>query len=368
MNGFGIGTVNIVSDASVGGGIHTITNFADANLSTLNISGTGALAIGGLTLNTIGTLTINDTTTSTVATTLGAVSDNFLTNINFTGTHAVTLTSLADTLASISISNANAGTTTATGLVTIGTHTDVNLISLSLTGGVAITGTYASGAAATVSGASDNAVVSLTMTGGGVKTITLGNGADIVVTGAGADVITLGTGANTVTAGAGADRITFGTHTGVDSVGILAVATAASATVGTDSGADSGVFAVPATNTISTSAFDIITGMRAGDTVALTSTVYTGNAGAALGLIANGTAFTALNSVVLADNAVEMVRGTYTATGNTFVGAATGTDTLMVYDSNATVGQTGYEAVVLVGYVQNTVTGIGGTAGLITLG
>ena len=370
VNSFGIGTVSIVSDASVGGGFHTITTFTDPNLSTLNISGTGALVItNGLSVNTIGTLTINDSDTSTGVTNLGALTGNSLTGINFTGSHGVTIGGLTDGLASISISNVNAGTTAATGLVTMGTYANNALTNLSLSGGVAITVTDTTTSAATVSGATDNAVVSVTMLGAtGVKTITLGNGNDTVVTGAANDVITLGTGANTVTAGAGADRITFGTHTGVDSVGIRAVATAASATVGTDSGADSGVFAVPATNTISTSAFDIITGMRAGDTVALTSTVYTGNAGAALGLIANGTAFTALNSVVLADNAVEMVRGTYTATGNTFVGAATGTDTLMVYDSNATVGQTGYEAVVLVGYVQNTVTGIGGTAGLITLG
>jgi len=55
------------------------------------------------------------------------------------------------------------------------------------------------------------------MTGGGIKTITLGNGANIIVTGAAADVITVGTGANTITGAAGADAITVGAgHTTVD--------------------------------------------------------------------------------------------------------------------------------------------------------
>ena len=71
-------------------------------------------------------------------------------------------------------------------------------------------------------------------------------------------------------------------------------------------------------------------------------------------------------ALALVDNGVEIVRGTYA--NNTFVGSATGADSLVVYDSNATVGQTGYESIVLVGYVAASVTGIGGALGLITLG
>ena len=369
-NAVGIGSVTINSDASVFQGLHTLTTLVDPGLTNLAITGTGSLTITNQT-NASTSLAISDNGTGTSATADGIGSltstGNVLGNLSYSGTHAFTIGALADSVANLTISNANTGTT---GVLTVSHSADTALVGLTLNGSVAYTLAASNTAAnaVTVNGATDNQKVSLDFTGSsGVHTITLGNGANTVVVGSGADVITLGTGANKVTGGAGADTVTFGTHTGVDLINLKAVATAASATVGTDSGADSGVFAVPASNSISTTTFDVVSGMKAGDTVQLTAASYSGAPAAALGLIANGAAFTTLNGVTLSDNAVEMVRGTYDSVGKTFVGSATGTDSLMVYDSNATVGKNGYEAVVLVGYVQNTVTGIGGAQGLVTL-
>jgi hypothetical protein len=134
-----------------------------------------------------------------------------------------------------------------------------------------------------------------------------------------------------------------------------------------------------AANTTSTATFDVYTGVVAGDKIQLNNATgfYTGNAGAALGLIANGVALTdltaaglntaALTTTGATDNAIEIVRGNYTAATNTFVGSTTGTSSLLIYDANATVGAVVAEAIVLVGYVAASVTGIGGAAGLITL-
>jgi len=361
INGFGVGTVNFTTDASVGGGAHTLTTFTDANLANLNISGTGALVVtGAFTTNVIGTLTINDNDTSTAATTFtGGVTGNSLTNINFTGSHAVNLGALTDNLASISISNVNTGTT---GVATITGHTDANLSSLTLSGSIALTGTYALNGAASVSGASDNSIVSLTMSGGGNKTITLGNGNDsvttaggvdtinlgngnnTVVSGAGADVITLGTGANTVTPGAGADRVTFGTHASgvVDAVVVLATSeTYSAATAAT---------IVSATTALT--GIDTFTGMRTGDTFSIA------------GISNTFTGATATTIAGATGTAVSLVRGSFNTTSNVFTTSSTGADTLLVYDADAAGVATVVEAVALIGYVGSGTV----AAGVLTLG
>jgi len=359
QNGVGVGNVTINSDASVFQGLHTITTLTDSALSNLAITGTGSLTITNAA-TTSSTLTISDNSTGTSATANGigtlTSTGDVLGSINYSGTHAYTIGTLTDNVVNATITNANTGTT---GVLTIGGHTAAALASLTLNGSVALTGTYALNGAATVSGATNNSAVSLTMSGGGIKTITLGNGANIIVTGAAADVITVGTGANDINPGAGADRITVGAGTGADTLRIKAAAGAA--------GADSGTFAVPGTNTISTTAMDIVTGFKAADKIQLLATAYTGAAGAAAGLIANGTAANTLVGLTLIDNGAVIVRGTYDNTAKTFVGSATGTDSIFVYDSDATLTSTAYESVVLVGYVANSVTGIGGATGLITL-
>jgi hypothetical protein len=219
-NAIGVGTINIVSGSTVFQALDTIVainNTTTSALSNLNISGAGSVTIGDIQ-TTQSALTISDTGLGTSATSDGistvTSTANTLGQINYSGTKAFAIATLTNNVANLTIANANTGTS---GVLTIGTHTDANLASLTLTGSVALTGTYALNGAATVSGATDNSIVNLTMTGGGIKTITLGNGANIIVTGAAADVITVGTGANTITGAAGADAITVGAgHTTVD--------------------------------------------------------------------------------------------------------------------------------------------------------
>jgi hypothetical protein len=200
-------------------GLHTITalnNTATSALTNLNITGTGSLSIVAARTSAT-SLTISDNATGTSATADGIVTLNTsdtLGTINYSGTHAFTIGTLNNNVANMTVTNANTGTS---GVLTIGSHTDANLASLTLNGSVALTGVYALNGAATVSGATNNSAVSLTMNGGGVKTITLGNGANTIVTGAADDVITVGTGANSITGAAGADTITVGAgHTTVD--------------------------------------------------------------------------------------------------------------------------------------------------------
>jgi len=389
-NALGIGTVNLQTDASVGGGVYTITTFTDPHLANLNIAGTGALVItGGITTSTIGTLNIADNDTSTGTTNLGALTANSVTNLNFTGSHAVTIGGLTDTMVSVNISNVNTGST---GVVTLGAISDTAITSLTLSGSIATSLTSTLDAAQTVSGATDNQNITLSLTGGSTsaatKTITLGNGANTVTTAGFNDVITLGSGVDSVTAGAGADRITFAAHTpGNDTVNLAAGVTAGFAAI------DTGYFGfnpvltagntapLPyASNSASTSGMDIITGLVAGDKIQLTTTAVYANAANATvttgSLVPNATSYTSLTTLTaanltttgLADNAIELVRGTYTASSNSFVGSSTGTDTMLVYDANATAGAVVAEAVVLVGYVANNLTGMGGASGLITLG
>ena len=99
--------------------------------------------------------------------------------------------------------------------------------------------------------------------------------------------------------------------------------------------------------------------------------MYTSAAGTAdTGVIANAVAVTTLVGLGTTDATEYFVRGTYDSTGKTFVGSSTGADTLFVYDAAVAAGPsvTTQEAIVLVGYVAQSVTGVGGANGLITLG
>jgi S-layer protein len=221
-NGVSPGTVNVVSNASVGGGLHTITTLTASALSNLNITGTGSLSIGAAA-TTATALTISDNSAGTSLTANGIVAltstGNVLGTLNFSGTHAYTIGTLTNNVANMTITNANTG---ATGVLTIGAHTDTNatFASLTLNGSIAYTGNFnAATGAATVNGATNHQNVSLTLNNAtGAKTVTLGNGTNIVTTGGAADVITVGTGGNTITAGAGADTIVLGAGTAVSRI------------------------------------------------------------------------------------------------------------------------------------------------------
>jgi S-layer protein len=217
VNTFGVGTVNMSLDASVGSGMYTITTFTDPNLANLNLTGTGALTITNqLALNTIGTLTINDSTTSAAGSVItGGIAGNNVSTLAFTGSHAINVGALTDSIPTLTISNVNTGST---GVVTVTGHTTSTLTSLTLSGSVAYTGVDSSNAAVVVAAGTDNQAITLTLSGTGAHTATFGNGAVTYVGGAGVDTLTFGTGANTVTTAGGADVITFGAHTGVDTV------------------------------------------------------------------------------------------------------------------------------------------------------
>jgi hypothetical protein len=293
---------------------------------------------------------------------LGTLADATTKTITIAGTTTVNIAGFTDTTAgTITVSAAGAtkatfvGNTQATSITT-GSGAD------SITGGTGIDTIVDSGAGDDVLnlGAGDNVV---TDSGAGDDTITTGAGADTITTaGAGADDISTGAGNDDVTGGTGADIINVGTGTDT-----IRLASGAGAT-----GGDTGVFALGsgATNSISTTAMDVVTGMGVGDIIQLT-TNYDGDAGAAGGLIAAGIAGNTVattDGITLTDNALHIIRGTYDSVADTFVGSATGTDSIFAFDSDATVGTTAYEAIVLVGYVQATVTGIGGAAGEVTLG
>jgi Ca2+-binding RTX toxin-like protein len=188
-------------------------------------------------------------------------------------------------------------------------------------------------------------------------------GADTLTTGANNDTINGGAGADTITGGAGADIINVGSSTtDVDRV-VQAAA------------GDSGTFAAPGTNTIATTTFDVISGMSAADVLRLAQYTSFGTAANNVAASTLGTVATTLVNLTVGANSIGFVRGTYTApvvsngvvtTAGSFVGSATGSDLMVVYDGDASLATTALEAVVLVGAGANTVTASG--AGLLTLG
>jgi len=301
-------------------------------LNNLNATQAGAITV----LASTGAATINVTNASNVGqvdtvkllfsdldTTLneninGSASNFTLTgveNLEVTAVDAATITQSAATsgqLSSVTLLGAGSHTFTTGNIATAnfsinaGSSTGTNVIDASgfATNGVAITG------------------------GTGIDTITGSGQADIINSGAGNDIVTGGVGADRINVGVGTDRI-------VQAAG------------------DSGTFTAPGTNTVSTTTFDVITGAGNGDILDLSDVART--------LTTSNT----LVGATAANNTAIAVRGTYDGTANTFVGSATGADTLFTYDADAS-GATALEAVVLVGYV-NTATAAAGANGQFTL-
>ena len=335
----GIGSVTINSDASVYQGLQTITTLTDTALSTLAITGTGSLSIGAEATSQTA-ITISDNGTGTSATADGIVgltsTGNVLGYINYSGTHAFTIGTLTDLVPNLSVTNANTGTT---GVLTIGTHTDANLVSLTLNGAVALTGTYTTTSAATVSGATDNSAVSLTMTGAtGAKTVTLGNGNDTVVIGnvgttASTDTVTLGTGQDSVTfAGANnnvvINNVTVAAHTGADQFSYgLTGANFATVAGGTITGAQTNDILKFSAETIATNVLDAVT---AGSTAALTITAVESAAAAAAGDVAYS--YFGGNTYVAENNA-----GVAAAAANTTLVILTGQHTFVTGTAQVTL-------------------------------
>jgi S-layer protein len=221
-NSIGVGTINLVSNATIYQGLDTITSLQNSStsaLSSLNISGAGSITIVN-TQTTATSLAISDTGLGTSATADGiqtlTAAGNVLGNINYSGTHAFTIGILTDNVANLVITNVNAGST---GVLTIGGHSDASLVTLTLNGAVkGIFNNNAATNAVTVSAATDNEQISFTHGAGAVAdTYILGNGSNFVSdSSTGVVKITSGTGFSTLAAtGAqtGADAMVVGAHT-----------------------------------------------------------------------------------------------------------------------------------------------------------
>ena len=245
--GVGLGTVNIVTDATATAGLDTIATFVDPNLGTLNVTGTGNLSIGGDTTS-VTSLTITDNGTGTAATVdtiSGTLTAASLGTFDYSGTHSFSIGTLVDGVANATITNANTGTT---GGLTIGSWTDNNIVNLNLNGSIALTSaTFGNTVSETISGATDNSAVSITVgtastTNTGTDTITLGNGANQITDLAQAASVTVsvGTGANAISVAGGTltgvYNIMLGTHnaaTGSDTISVSEIGSGAQSTAGT---------------------------------------------------------------------------------------------------------------------------------------
>ena len=191
-------------------------------------------------------------------------------------------------------------------------------------------------------------------------TITTGAGADSVSGGLGADTINVGSGNDTVRGGTGADIINVGSGTDA----IIQTALGDSGTLTMNAGA---------VNSISTTGFDVITGMGASDTITLAQYTVAGATGAeaANRLVSTVTAQVVTGvtgTATVASNSVGSVRGTYDAANNVFVGGAGGPDLILMYDGNGATTTNAVEGIVLVGVGAATLTVSTTVAGLITLG
>ena len=334
----GLGIVNIVSDASVGGGFHTITTLTNPNMSALNITGPGGLVIGALTDNA-GSLDITDNHTGSGASKITALSAPSIASLSYAGTANYGIDALNNNVVpTLTISNANTSPTS--GQLTIGTLTNATATKVFLNGAVALTGIFANAALTKISGATNDSAVNITAAGAGGKVVTLGNGANTLITGAGSDTITVGLGASTVTGAAGGDSITFGAgHSGTASVKYAGVT-------------DTGTGAITSgTSVLSAAAgFDIVSGLRAGDTIDLS----------AITVNLFGGALAAITTTILAaqgtTGAIAIVRGNWSPVTGYFATSATGADSLVQWDTDGTDNAGVIASIILVGFVNTAST------------
>lgn len=280
----------------------------DNSTNSLTISVRGDLT-GGVTA-----ITVADEETITIS---GSTSANGLlaTDLTATDLKSLTITGAAQIAVANAISGANVATVDAsasTGALEI--HLTNNAVQATMTAGT--------GAAEFTGG-----LLADSITGGSAAdTIIGGAGADTINAGAGSDLLQGGTGADVINVGAGTDVLRFG-------------ADGDTGTLTSVSGA------------ISLTGVDVVTGMGNGDLIRLSGLGYATGAGAV-----DGSGFvSAFSTTTLADNAGVILRGNWAAgstTGSgTFIGNASGADTLFIVDATqATAGQS-YEAIVLVGTV-----------------
>jgi len=160
--------------------------------------------------------------------------------------------------------------------------------------------------------------------------------------------------ADVITGGAGGDIINVGTGVGTDKVVISAAGQTAEWTDQT------------ASTTIATTGMDIITGLNAGDDIALAMYTVTAATTAADGVFdSDSITYAADLSVAVAANSAKFVRGDYSS--NTFTESATGADVLMAFDADLDETDVDYEALILVGLGENTFSLDAGVGGIISI-
>ena len=180
-------------------------------------------------------------------------------------------------------------------------------------------------------------------------TITGGSGDDSFTGGAGNDSISGGSGNDTIWGGLGVDTMTGGAGNDTFQINSTGFET------GTLSPAVVYYGGVVASgSSVSTAGFDKITDFGAGDAL------YVG------GQVASTTAGTNGVDLTWTDQA-GLLRGTYSASANTFTFSTTGTDSIYAYDFDGSSTTNDIRAVVLVGYVDSgaadtMTTGLVGTA------
>ena len=375
----GAGTADeiIVNTATFATNPTKLTNFETLGMGTAATGGT-FVATGFAHLHVGGTITgasafnnIAANTDLTIDVLLNKALTYTLKDATSVTTDAVTIHVGNATIAGLDITTATGSVvTTGVELVTIdslgtgiGTNTLANTnagaLSLTVTGGEAITLTGFAGSSLTTINTSAAtklvdvsaltvAAAGVTVTGGaggikviggaGVDTVTGGTGADTIATAAGNDIIVGGGGADLIGAGAGADSITI---SGTTSKIVQAAG---------DSGTNTSTTIQTAELT---STFDVVFGATAG------TKINFGNAS-----IVTGTLTTAATNLAagVADTAV-FARGAYSAAAGTFTYAANGADTAITYDSDVAGGVTA-ETIILVGYVSGASTA---AAGVLTL-
>lgn len=206
----------------------------------------------------------------------------------------------------------------------------------------------------------------------GSDNITTGTGNDTVTGGAGADTIVVGAGENTITGGAGIDDITVAggnntvIYSGTDAAIVQADPEADPAIVGNTNAAivaDTSV-TVAADDTfgddseeglpVQTGDVEIIEGLAAGDVLNLGSIAldtFATNAG-------DGTA-------AVLDNEVSVVSGG--DDGGLFTAADGGAESVLVFDTDATVGDASFNAIILVGVTSADLAASTISNGVITL-
>lgn len=284
-----------IEKIAFGAGALTFTSggFFDNNFKSAGVAITdtfGTLAAGGGSASTIDLTSFTGNVTDTLTEIAGGNVADVIIARTGTGNDTVTVTT-------------NAALTSITNEVSVGAGTDVVTINAAA---LATTGKF---------------------------TVNLGAGNDTI----NANYAT--TGLLTVTGGTGADLLAFSTtHTNVFNA-IQGIG-------------DSGTFARPTTNTISTANFDVITGSVANDTITL------GGNGAGNTFVTVVNTGADLSTATFSDQTATVIKGIYDNNARTFVGSATGADALVVYDSTAGATTT-LEAVVVTGHVAVTASNLG---------